>query len=357
MRIRSLFLAPTTVAVLLGCPDPAAADQIPQLAVTARIIHSDGGSSTSNSSPHPMALSTGVTSYVFASDSLCGVGGADGSARNLDDLLRQRGHVWKVTRTGVSHADGKLTFDLEWSRYDGGNPTPASNSRQRLTLAEGATYPIDMIRASSPGSCHAAAVMLEISAGTIEAPAFADTVLHYDLWLTHQDSSGQKQTRHFVVSAKQGASGSFEFAPLRFDVPKLAPDQYDFDLVTRIIGAIKGRLRENGKVDVELETRRMDQLEAPDTTKPSLPRAGGRKLMELVLGETVEVELPSVSGFVAHAASPQSPGFSGSIGMAPRRGTPPPAPAVALKDGMIVVSFREFFDGDRFSVLVRVRKE
>ena len=357
MRVRSLLLAPTTAAVLLACPDPAAADQIPQLAVSARIIHSDGGSSTNSSSPHPMGLSTGVTSYLFASDSLCGVGGAEANAQALEELLRQRGHVWKVTRTGVSHANGKLTFDLEWSRYDGGSATPAAGSRQRLTLAEGATYPIDMIRASSRGSCNAAAVMLEIAAGTIEAPAFADTILQYDLWLTHQNGSGQKLTKHFVVSAKQGASGSFEFAPLRFDVPKLAPDQYDLELVTRVVGAIKGRLRENGTVDVELETRRTDRLEVQNDPKPSIQRAGGRKSIAVALGETVEVELPNASGFAAHAASPQSPGLSGSIGISAKPGTPPPSPAVAFRDGAIVVSFREFFDGDRFSVLVRVRKE
>jgi hypothetical protein len=43
--------------------------------------------------------------------------------------------------------------------------------------------------------------------------------------------------------------------------------------------------------------------------------------------------------------------------MSAKPGTPPPSPAVAFRDGAIVVSFREFFDGDRFSVVVRVRKE
>jgi hypothetical protein len=333
----------------------AQADQLPQLSVTARLIHADGSQGGASASPHPMVVGQGVTTYVFASENLCGVGSAsDGTPMPDEVRKRAEGHVWKVTRTGVSHMNGTLTFDLDWTRYDGG--TASASATQRLTLKEGTSYLIDMIRAAAPGRCRAGSVLVEIDASTIEAPAFADTVLQYDLWVSHQDGTGQKQTRHFVVSAKQGVAGPFEFAPFRFDIPRLAADQYDLDLVTRVIGSIKGRLRENGKVDIDLETRRVDSLERPDEPKTPTPRAGGRKMFEVQLGETVEIALPALSGFVAHQASPQSPKLSGRIG-AGQRGSAPPAPPVTLKDGAVVVSFKEFFEGDRFSVLIRVRKE
>jgi hypothetical protein len=341
----------------LAASGRAHADQVPQLSVNARMIHANGSPGSSSASPHPMVVGQGVTSYVFASESLCGVGAArDGK---LDDVLKDqtRGYLWKVTRTGVSHVNGLLTFDLEWSRYDDGSPISSASAKQRLTLNEGTSYPIDMLRAASPGTCTAGAVILEIAASAIEAPAFADTVLQYDLWVTHQDGTGRKQTRHFVVSAKQGTAGAFEFPPFRFGIPRLTVDQYDLDLVTRVIGSIKGRLRENGTVDVELETRRVDRLEMANENKPAMARAGGRKTMTLRLDETVEVELPNGSGFSARGASPQTPTVSGKVGIAPRTTTMSSASAVALKDGMIIVSFREFFDDDRFSVLVRVRKE
>ena len=333
----------------------AHADQVPQLSVNARMIHADGSPGSSSASPHAMVVGQGVTSYVFASESLCGVGAArDGK---LDDVLKEqtRGYLWKVTRTGVSHVNGLLTFDLEWTRYDDGSPISSASAKQRLTLNEGTSFPIDMLRAAAPGSCKAGAVILEISASAIEVPAFADTVLQYDLWVTHQDGTAQKQTRHFVVSAKQGAASAFEFAPFRFGIPKLTADQYDLDLVTRVIGSIRGRLRENGKVDIDLETRRLDRLERRDEPTAATPRLGGRKTIELELGETVEIVLPPLSGFVAHVASPQSPRLTAQVGIGPR-GSAPPSSAVSLKDGAIVVSFKEFFDGDRFSVLVRVRK-
>lgn len=352
-----LRIAAVALAFALASSASAFADQIPQLTLRARTLPADGTGGGSSNSPSPMVINEGVTSYVFAASDLCGVGAALDEPATLDELLALKVYVWKVTRTGVSHANGKLTFDLEWTRYDGGEYSPAAAGRQRLTVSEGGSFPIDMVRTTRRGRCNTAGVMLEIEAGTIEVGAFADTMLRYDLWLTHRDGIGQKQTRHVVVSAKQGTLGSFEFAPFRFDVPKLAPDQYDFDLVTRVIGAVKGRLRENGTVDVALDTRRLDRLEMANENKPAVARAGGQKTMTLRLDETVEVELPNGSGFSARGASPQTPTVSGKVGIAPRTTTMSSASAVAFKDGMIIVSFREFFDDDRFSVLVRVRKE
>jgi hypothetical protein len=296
-----------------------------------------------------------VTSYLFASDSLCGLGGAEVTAQNLESMLRQKMHVWKVTRTGVSHTNGKLTFDLEWTRLDNGSGVPAASGKQRMTLAEGAVYPIDLVRAKSVSDCGTAAVILEVEAGAVEAAEYADTILTYDLWLTHQDGSGKKQTHHFVVSGKHGAPMAFEFAPIRFDMPQLVPNQYDLDLVTRVMGAIKGRLDDNRNVTIELDTKRIDRLERANAHTVMPPSASGRKTLELKLGETVEIELPRQGGFVSQQASPDAKAFSGRVSAAP--GSAPAAPAVSIsKDGYLVVSFKEFFADDRFSVMVRVRK-
>ena len=332
-----------------------AADQVPQLSVNARLVHADGGAGSVSKSPNPMVVGEGVTSYIFAADNLCGLGAAKEGVRTLNEL--REGHVWKVTRTGVAHRDGKLTFDLDWARFDPGSSAPAATGQQRLTLAEGATYLVDLVRAKAPGRCNAGAAILEVEASAIEQPAFADTVLTYDVWVTHQDSTGKKQTKHLVLTGRQGKAADFDFTPFRFDVPKLAPDQYDLDLVTRLTGAVKGRLRDDGKVDVDLETRRVDRLERADQPVPPVARAGGRKTLELLLGETIEIELPQASGMNAHVASPQSGGLNGRMGVGARGAAPTPGPAVALKDGAIVVNIKEFFDGDRFSVLIRVRKE
>jgi hypothetical protein len=353
MRLPVLgLLGGATVLVTSGAA--FAADQVPQLSVNARLVHADGAAGSASRSPNPMVIGAGVTSYVFAPDNLCGLGAAKEGIRTLNEL--RDGHVWKVTRTGVAHREGKLTFDLDWARFDPGTSSPAATGQHRLTLAEGATHLIDLVRAKAPGGCSAGSVILEIEASAIEQPAFVDTVLTYDVWVTHQDNTGKKQTRHLVMTAKQGKASDFDFTPFRFDVPKLAPDQYDLDLVTRLTGAVKGRLRDDGKVDVDLETRRVDRLERADQPAAPVARAGGRKTLELRLGETIEIELPQPSGMNAHVASPQSGGLTGRMGIGAREGAPAPGPAVALKDGAIVVNIKEFFAGDRFSVLIRVRK-
>ena len=340
--------------LILTATTALAADQVPQLSVNARVVHADGGSGSATRSPNPMVVAQGVTSYIFATDNLCGLGAAKEVTLTRNEL--RGGHVWKVTRTGVAHRDGKLTFDLDWSRFDAGVAAPAAQGQQRLTLAEGASYPIDLVRTATPGSCNAGAVVLEIEASAIEQAAFVDTVLTYDVWVTHTDATGEKKTKHLVISGKQGKAADFDFSPFRFDVPKLAPDQYDLDLVTRLMGVIKGRLREDGKVTLDLETRRVDRLERPEEPSPPVARAGGRKALELKLDETIEIELPQASGINTHVASPQSSRIGGR-GIGARGSAPAEGPAVALKDGAIVVNIREFFEGDRFSVLIRVRKE
>ena len=354
MKPRDLGLL-VCASIVVTAAAAFANDQVPQLSVNARLVHADGAAGNTSKSPNPMVVGEGVTSYVFTPDNLCGLGAAKDGIRTMNEL--REGHVWKVTRTGVAHRDGKLTFDLDWARFDPGSSAPAVSGQQRLSLAEGSTYVIDLVRAKAPGGCQAGSVILEVEASAIEPPAFVDTVLTYDVWITHRDSTGNKQTKHLVLTGKQGKATDFDFTPFRFDVPKLAPDQYDLDLVTRLTGAVKGRLRKDGKVDVDLETRRMDRLERADEAVPPVARAGGRKTLELTLGETIEIELPPVSGMNAHAASPQSGGLNARAGFGARGAAPQPGPAVTLKDGAIVVNIKEFFEGDRFSVLLRVRKE
>lgn len=337
-------------------PARAGDDQAARLNVRARALSSDGRADNSAASPHRMVVGQGITSYLFATDTLCGLGGAEVTAQNLEELLRRKMHVWKVTRTGVGHANGKITFDLEWSRFDKGSGVPAASGKYRLSLAEGAVYPIDMVRAPGGGGCDTAAVVVEVEAGTIESAAHADETLYYDLWLKYDDGTGKKETRHFVATGKHGAAVPFDFSPLRFDMPTLTANQYDLDLVTRVQGAIRGRIGDNRTVTIELDTKRMDRLERADDPTITTARGSGRKVLELTFGETVEIELPAVTGFASHAASADATGLSGRIVAAP--GTAPPAPAVSLsKDGHLVVRFKEFFEGDRFSVLVRVRKE
>lgn len=228
-------------------------------------------------------------------------GSADGTVATLDTLLARAAYVWRVTLTGVSYEAGRQTFDLDWARYAAASGTvPVASGKQRLTLDQDQTYPIDLLHNTST-DCRTASVVVQVTASVREDAARSDAVLHYDLWLVRHDASGRKQTQHFVMTGRQGAAVPFAFAALRADIPRVQSDQYDFELVTSVAGQLRGRVQPDGQVSVELTTSRQDRLQRRGAEDPSPSGFGaGRKILDVKAGEAVEIELPSRSGYSSH---------------------------------------------------------
>jgi hypothetical protein len=365
MRMKSLVAA----AVLLGgLTAPAAAQNAPgvepMLAVTARSFNADGTAGAGAGGNDPFVVGKSTTHYLHAGrsgqDGLCAMGGSDGSVRGLDDLLKTAAHVWKVTTTGVKYEAGRQTFDLEWARYAAASgAVPVVSRKQRLTLAQAQTYTLDLLHNTSP-DCRTASIVLELEAGAREDPALADTVLHYDVWLVRRDASGGKETRQFVLTGKQGAAVPFAFAPLVGEVPALQANQYDFSVRTDVSGELRGRVGANGRISLELTTRRQDRLYQPAQDPSSNPGLGaGRKVLDVAEGEAVEIELPARSGYSDHYASAAdaAQGKGTAIGIAARRGAPASSlPAVSLQNGRLVVNFGPYFANERVSLIVQARR-
>ncbi|HVL66447.1 MAG TPA: hypothetical protein VM364_04200 [Vicinamibacterales bacterium] len=270
--------------------------------------------------------------------------------RGLDTAL----HAWKFSHTLVSHEGGRQVVDFDWQRFDRGSPTPAASGKQRLTLGEGQTQFLDLVHGRSGPPCDTVAVAFEVTAKTREDPALADTVLRYDLWLVRQDRSGRKERRHVILSALQGTAPEFHFPPLHAEVPKLQPDQYDFRVATRVGGSIRGRLTRDGRVVLELETYRSDVLEQPASRPPSRPGRGGsgRKVLTAAIGEAIEVQLPPAGGYSSTFATAKAEGERA----APPAGSPLSREPVTVKNGRIEVSYGPFFEGERLSIILQVRK-
>lgn len=182
-------------------------------------------------------------------------------------------------------------------------------------------------------------------------------MLRFDMWLVRTDRTGKQDRRHVVLTALHGARIDFVFPMLAAVVPRLQAGQYDFRVATRVAGTLRGRLTRDGRVVVALETSRADSLEKPETGDTRPGRGGsGRKVLNAALGEAIEIELPSGDGYSRSAASPK---------FAAERPTTPPRPPgqqasrtepVVLDDGMLQVNFGPFFQGERLSVIVQVRK-
>jgi hypothetical protein len=357
-----------TAVLLGGLTAPVAAQSAPgvepMLAVTARSFNADGSAGAGAGGNDPFVVGKSTTHYLHAGrsgqDGLCGLGSSDGSVRGLDDLLTTAAHVWKVTTTGVKYEAGRQTFDLEWARYAArSGAVPVVLRKQRLTLAQAQTYTLDLLHNTNP-DCRTASIVLEIEAGAREDPALANTVLHYDVWLVRRDASGKKETHQFVLTGKQGAAVPFAFAPLVGEVPKLQANQYDFSVQTRVSGELRGRIGANGRLSLELTTRRQDRLYHPAQAPSSNPLLGaGRKVLDVGEGEVVEIELPARSGYMdAYASAADAAQGKGTLSrVGAGQGVPASSlPAVSLQNGRVVVSFGPYFANERVSLIVQARK-
>lgn len=361
---------------ILAHPVDAAAEQEgvkPTLMLTVRPLTLDGSPGRPSALERSGPEVTG-TSYLMVGrredpeGQLCYSRATSGEVLKPDYLektLATAAYVWNITTKAVKYEAGRHTFDIEWRRFERGSQTATASAKQQLTLTDGQTYVLDFLRGTAEAPCRTPGVLVEVTSGVREDPALADTVLRYDLWLVRQPRSGSKDTSHVIVTAAQGAAVDFTFPTLRADVPKLQPDQYDLRVATRVKGTMRGRLTRDGRVSLELDTIRDNTVERPSASPPSglRPRSGaGRKLLTLAAGETIEIELPQPSGYASVFASEASERafrerVSGGSTSASSSGVKrPEGLPVVMHEGRLTVNYSPFFEGERLSLIVQVRK-
>ncbi|MEX1128844.1 MAG: hypothetical protein WEB50_09785 [Vicinamibacterales bacterium] len=359
-------------AVMLAVTGSAVAQQSsgaqPVLAMTAYSVAADGSTVASAGGDDPVVTGKAVTHYLYAGkagqEGACTSGSADGPVTSLETLLTRAAHVWKVTATGVKYEAGKQTFDLAWQRYAAiSGAVPVVSRKQRITLEQGQTFTVDLLHNTSP-DCRTASVIVEIEAGMREDPVLADTLLYYDLWLVRRDASGQTETRHFVMMAKQGGAVPFEFPTLRSAIPKLQANQYDFELLSKIGGELRGRAGTDGRVAIELSTNRQDRLARTGSRLGVFPGFGaGRKILEVGWEEPVEIQLPSGTGYTStyasaadEAAGKKSSGQAGRVKAGQGASGSMPAAPVSIQNGRLVVNYAAFFANETVSLILQVKK-
>jgi hypothetical protein len=203
-------------------------------------------------------------------------------------------------------------------------------------------------------------VVVDLDVRLREDPAKADEALQYDLWLVHTDASGAKQTRHAVMTGLHGERVPFRFGAIRFEAPRLAAHQYDFDVALRVMGDIVGRIGQNGRLDIELETRRRDSLDRRGSARQTaFPGGTGRKVLSLAPGEAVEIEIPVAGGTMGSRMSDQSQPLSGAVRMGGLRGsgsgTSPTEPFL-IRGNSYVVNFKPFYQGHRVTLIVQAKR-
>jgi hypothetical protein len=371
MRLPTLTIA---LPIIVGCATPAFAQTGVNAVVMVelRALRSDGVAARNAGISRVTKPGDVATTYVHAGrredpeGTLCSMRAATATPQLTErdkQAFAGAAYLWKITTTALAFEAGRLTLDVDWQRFDRGSEAPTLSGKQRVILEQGGRgYPLDLVRGSLP-TCPAA--LLEVTAGVREDPAFADSVLRYDVWLVRQDRNGKKETRQVILSSVHGGEANFQFAPLFSTVPTLQPEQYDFRVATRVKGTILGRLSHDGSVAIELETHRSDDIERPGqdaTTTP--PRIfGGRKTLSGTLGQAIEVQLPPGNGYTstyvsakAEAAAKEARENAAPLGVRAGEGKIDRNEPIAVRNGRLAINYGPFLEGERLSLIVQVRK-
>jgi hypothetical protein len=235
-----------------------------------------------------VVLSVGETraTTISTTSDLCTIAAGSGV-----DRMSGPHHAWSVRFMLVSVQIDKITVDVTMDRHDN-ELSAARNVTRHLVLTENAPHILDFVEADRSESCAVRSMVLQVSAALEEAPAFARELLSYNLWLTHRDAAGREWTRRESRSARQGELVDFRFRPLRWTLDALQPaGDRSLAIDEHVSGAIRGRIREDGRIDVSFQT-----TQELAVGHGSTGGRGGRKIFVVQSGEPVRLELPPATG-------------------------------------------------------------
>ena len=247
-------------------------------------------------------------------------------------------YAWRIESRLLSVDFEKVEIAVTWKRRAPGTRSVESGYGDTRTITLGANerHVLDLVHADSPGP--RANIVVEIEGRRASGPE-AHGLYLYDLWLVHEGRSGTKTTQHQSYGAFGGGKMNFAFKPLGFTLDgELPKNSVGAPLAVSVNGSLVFRPRSDGTIEVSLDTEAWLAC--------GRGRSGGGGAMEYVArdGETISVEVPTSIGWCTIEEAD---------------GVPPRArPGVTVVGGGAVrVSSREFFDGDRLSLLVRIQKD
>jgi len=249
-------------------------------------------------------------------------------------------HAWRVEARLLSLRADSVELAVEWSRLASAaeQSVPEVGDRRVFRLKADERHLLDLVQSDDPASA-VANLVVELTAKQVEDPAYAGVSLAYDLWLVHQSRAGEKTTKRVQVAGSQGAMMVFAFPKWGFRLDgTVVPGEGDPPLTLSVGGTVLGRLRPGGGIEVVLD----GSLQL-GCRSGGIGGGSGTKSYVARDGETVEVELPFGSGYCGTITGESIP--------------PNVRPGVSVFGAGLRVSNREFFEGDRLSLLVAARRQ
>jgi hypothetical protein len=226
-----------------------------------------------------------ITPTFHSVEDLClgglrvGVGAAD---------LDQGAAAWHVEGRLVDLRQGEATIDLRWRRRINRpdlRPADSISWQQQLVLRQGDVGVLDVIRTTSQPSAGCGSFSLTYELQLAGPQALEDAAVAYDLWLVQQDADGERVTDRFQVTAKQGQKVDYFFRPIPYAADGHRSDTSAAAVLMNVSGAIRGRLRTDGRIDLTVDGSRW----FTDAARAAGVGNQGRTMITVKPGETIEV--------------------------------------------------------------------
>lgn len=197
--------------------------------------------------------------------------------------------AWHVEARLAELGQGEATIDLRWARrVTRADLVPAGffTSEQRVILREGDMRILDLVRTTRrpPPECDSVALSFEVE---FQGPReFEGAAIAYDLWLVQQDADGELVTDRYQVTARQAQQVDYFFRPIGYTVDGRRSVTDSAAIVMNVSGAIRGRVRSDGNIDLTVDGSRQFSNAAGSAAVSS----GGRTMLTVRPGETIEVD-------------------------------------------------------------------
>jgi hypothetical protein len=253
-----------------------------------------GGATSRVTSLGPLDLAAGEETWETAfaagsSESGCSM---TMNIEGRDKLVAEYPLVWTASVEVLAVSTDSIVLSSSWERWtagpDGKPQRIGGEPATKLTLREGDRVLLDYAdRAPSGSPLCMRNFSLELTAGVAEDPTLVDRQLRYDIWLVHAGPGGEKSTHHVGIAAAQGQKIPFRFDNAKIRPQGAAPGEW---LWLGVEGAVRGRVRGDGTVDLSIEGFR--RLAYGSAEEPEGGTAQGTdKILNVQPGEAVRIEL------------------------------------------------------------------
>jgi hypothetical protein len=285
--------------------------------------------------------------------------GAVGSGSIDPERLAASAHVWRLHAKLLSATMENVVVFVEWSRTDAarrGVTRLTTGGFTTVTLPEGGLHTLDFLASPTPEDTCGASLRVDLDVAVEEDARFVQDSVEYELWLVDDARSGSGGTHRLRMTGAQGESLNFAFPALTWPLPDVRfADGRNGSVAATVTGAIRGRIRDDGSIDLFLEAHRDIGIVGRQTRGAIGDH--GRKSLRVGPAETLGLTLPPAKGTHTLALDESWGSVFGVRGMTSEdMASSTAASGVERTDEAVSVDFAKFLGDHTMSLRLTARR-